>query len=38
MTLKERIKEDIKKAMQQKDALKLSVLRMVSASVLNKEK
>jgi len=36
--IKDKIKEDIKKAMQEKDELKLSVLRMVSSAVFNKEK
>lgn len=38
MTLKEKIKEDTKKAMIGKDVLKVSVLRMVAAAVSNKEK
>lgn len=38
MSLKENIKDNIKKAMQQKDSNKLSVLRMLQASILNKEK
>lgn len=38
MSLKEKIQADIKKAMQDKDALKVSVLRMVMANVINKEK
>jgi len=38
MSLKEKIQANIKKAMQDKDALKVSVLRMVMANVLNKEK
>jgi len=38
MSLKEKIQENIKKAMQEKDTLKLSVLRMVSSYVFNKEK
>lgn len=38
MSLKDKIKEDLKKAMQEKDTLKLSVLRMVSSYVFNKEK
>ena len=36
--IKDKIKEDIKKAMQEKDELKLSVLRMASSAVFNKEK
>ena len=36
--IKEKIQENIKKAMQEKDELKLSVLRMVSSAVFNKEK
>lgn len=36
--IKDKIKEDLKKAMQEKDTLKLSVLRMVSSYVFNKEK
>jgi len=36
--IKDKIKEDLKKAMQEKDGLKLSVLRMVSSAVFNKEK
>jgi len=38
MSLKEKIQSDIKTAMQEKQAEKLSVLRMVMAAVLNKEK
>lgn len=38
MSLKETIQTDVKKAMIEKDALRVSVLRMVVASVLNKEK
>ena len=38
MSLKEKIQGNIKQAMQEKDELKLSVLRMVSSAVLNKEK
>ncbi|MBU4030688.1 GatB/YqeY domain-containing protein [Patescibacteria group bacterium] len=38
MSLKEKIKLEIKKAMIGKDALRVSVLRMVMAAVLNKEK
>jgi len=38
MSLKEKIQADIKKAMQDKDALKVSVLRMAMANILNKEK
>ncbi len=38
MSLKETIQADSKKAMQDRDVLKLSVLRMVIAAVFNKEK
>ena len=38
MSLKEKIQTDIKKAMQQKDDLQVSVLRMLMAAVFNKEK
>ncbi len=38
MSLKEIIQGDTKKAMISKDALKVSVLRMVSAAISNKEK
>ena len=38
MSLKETIKSEIKKAMIGKEVLRLSVLRMVMAAVLNKEK
>jgi len=38
MSLKEKIQQDVKKAMQEKEELKLSVLRMVLSSMLNKEK
>lgn len=38
MSLKEIIQADLKKAMQNRDSLKLSVLRMVMAAVFNKEK
>lgn len=38
MSLKEKIQADIKKAMQSKDQLKVSVLRMLMAAVFNKEK
>ena len=38
MSLKEKIQTDIKKAMQDKDQLKVSVLRMLMAAVFNKEK
>jgi len=38
MSLKEKIQSDVKTAMQEKQAEKLSVLRMVLAAVLNKEK
>lgn len=36
--IKEQIKEDLKKAMQEKEEVKLSVLRMVSSAMFNKEK
>ena len=36
--IKDKIKEDLKKAMQEKDALRLSVLCMVSSYVFNREK
>jgi len=36
--IKDKIKEDLKKAMQEKNELKLSVLRMVSSAVYNNEK
>ena len=36
--INEKIKEEIKKAMQDKEELKLSVLRMVSSYIFNKEK
>jgi len=38
MSLKEKIQTDIKKAMQGKDQLKVSVLRMLMAAIFNKEK
>lgn len=38
MLFKEKIQADIRKAMQDKDALKVSVLRMAMANILNKEK
>ncbi|MFH0805301.1 MAG: GatB/YqeY domain-containing protein, partial [Patescibacteria group bacterium] len=38
MSLREKIQSEIKTAMQEKEAQKLSVLRMVLAAVLNKEK
>lgn len=38
MSLKEKIQTDIKKAMQEKDQLKVSVLRMLMAAVFNREK
>lgn len=38
MSLKEKIQADIKKAMQDKDQIRVSVLRMVLAAVFNKEK
>jgi len=38
MSLKEKIQTDIKKAMQEKDQLKVSVLRMLMAAIFNKEK
>ena len=38
MSLKEKIQTDIKKAMQEKDQLKVTVLRMLMASIFNKEK
>ena len=38
MLLKDKIKDEIKKALQEKDNFKLSVLRMLNASILNKEK
>jgi len=38
MTLKEKIQLNIKKAMTEKDALTVSVLRMIMAAVFNKEK
>ncbi len=38
MKLKEKIQEDLKKSLKEKDALKSSVLRLLLASLLNKEK
>jgi hypothetical protein len=38
VSLKEKIQADIKKAMQDKDQIRVSVLRMVLAAVFNKEK
>ena len=38
MSLKEKIQIDIKKAMQEKDQLKVSVLRMLMAAIFNREK
>lgn len=38
MSLREKIQTDIKRAMQEKNAAKVSVLRMVMAAVFNKEK
>lgn len=38
MSLREKIKEDLKESLKAKDAFKLSVLRMLQASILNKEK
>ena len=38
MSLKEKIQTDIKEAMQEKDQLKVSVLRMLMAAIFNKEK
>ena len=38
MSLKEKIQTDIKKAMQGKDQLKVSVLRMLMAAIFNREK
>ena len=38
MSLKEKIQSEIKEAMRSKEAEKLSVLRMLMASILNKEK
>jgi len=38
MSLKEKIQADTKKAMQARDQLKVSVLRMLMAAVFNKEK
>ncbi|MBU1255611.1 GatB/YqeY domain-containing protein [Patescibacteria group bacterium] len=38
MSFKEKIQADIKKSMQNKDALKVSVLRLAMANIINKEK
>jgi uncharacterized protein len=38
MTLKEKIQSNIKEAMSKKDALRVSVLRMIMAAIFNKEK
>ena len=38
MKLKEKIRTDLRKSLQEKDTSRLSVLRMVNAAVLNKEK
>ncbi len=38
MALKEKIKQDLKEAMQQKEAEKMSVLRLLSSAIFNKEK
>ena len=38
MTLKEKIQEDLNKAVKTKEELKSSVLRLLSAAILNKEK
>ena len=38
MSLKEKIKSELNSAMKEKETLKVSVLRMVMAAVLNKEK
>jgi len=38
MTLKERIQEDIKSSVKNKEELRVSVLRLLSAAILNKEK
>jgi len=38
LSLKQKIQSEIKKAMKQKDRLMVSVLRMLSASILNREK
>jgi uncharacterized protein YqeY len=37
MTLKERLQEDLKTAMKSKDALKLSVIRLAKAAIMNLE-
>lgn len=37
MTLREKLPEDLKQAMKNKDALRLSVIRMVKAAVMNQE-
>jgi len=38
MTLKEKIQEDVKDSVKQKEELRSSVLRLLSAAILNKEK
>ncbi len=38
MSIKEKIKQDLKEAMQQKEAEKVSVLRLLSSAIFNKEK
>lgn len=38
MTLKQRIQDDLKKALTEKRDLEVSVLRMLAAAILNKEK
>ncbi len=38
MTIKEKIKQDLKEAMQQKQAEKVSVLRLLSSAIFNREK
>lgn len=38
MTLKEKIKQDLKKALKEKREIEVSVLRMLNAAILNKEK
>ena len=38
MSTREKIKEDLKKSLQEKDTFKLSILRMVNAALQNKEK
>ena len=37
MTLKERLQEDLKAAMKNKDALRLSVIRLAKAAIMNQE-